>query len=94
MFLNSNNATIVNSSFKDTSSVDSWYDVDYKNVSYGIGDFDDLSEEISLTPEGGVLVLDRDYEFINGSIKGILISKPITIDGAGHTLNGNKILIS
>lgn len=91
LFLNSNNATIVNSRFKDVSSIDSWYDVNYENVSYGIGDFDELSEEISLTPEGCILVLDRDYEFVNGSIQGILISKTITVDGAGHTLNGNNL---
>lgn len=35
--------------------------------------------------------MDNDYEYINGTNKGILISKPITIDGAGHTLNGNKL---
>ena len=91
LFLNSNNATVVNTSFKDESAVDSWYDVNYVNVTYGIGDFDDLSEEINSIPEGGVLVLDRDYEFINGSIKGIVISKSITIDGAGHTLDGKKL---
>lgn len=91
LFLNSNAATITNTTFKDESSIDSWYDVTYENVTYGIGDFEDLSEEISLTPEGGLLILDRDYEFINGSINGIVISKSITIDGAGHTLNGSKL---
>ena len=55
------------------------------------GDFYDLLVKIHDTPDGGLLVLDRDYEFTNGSNKGILISKPITIDGAGHTLNGNKL---
>ena len=55
------------------------------------GDFYDLLIKIHNTPEGGVLVLDRDYEFKSGFNKGILISKSITIDGAGHTLNGNKL---
>ena len=91
LFLNSINSTISNSSFRDESCIESWYDVNYENVTYGIGDFDDLAEEIRLTPKGGTLVLDRDYEFINGSYKGILISKSITIDGAGHTLNGKKL---
>ena len=91
LFLNSRNATVVNTSFKDKSAIDSWYEVNYENVSYGIGDFDDLAEEIYFTPEGGVLVLDRDYVFINGTNKGIVISKSITIDGAGHTLDGNKL---
>ena len=54
------------------------------------GDFYDLLVKIHNTPEGGLLVLDRDYQFTNGSNKGILISKSITIDGNGHTLNGNK----
>ena len=91
LFLNSNNATIVDSGFKDNSSIDSWYEVRYENVSFGIGNFNDLSDEINLTPEGGILVLDRDYEYTTGSIKGILISKSIIIDGAGHTLNGKKL---
>ena len=56
-----------------------------------IGSFDDLSYEINNTSEGAILVLDKDYEFVNGSYYGILISKSITIDGDGHTLNGNKI---
>ncbi len=91
LFLNSINATVANTSFKDESAVESWYDVNYVNVTYGIGDFEILSDEIYMTPEGGILVLDRDYEFVNGSAEGIVISKSITIDGAGHTLNGNKL---
>lgn len=55
------------------------------------GDFYDLLVKIHNTPEGGLLFLDRDYEYVNGSNKGILISKPITIDGAGHTLNGKEL---
>lgn len=54
-------------------------------------DFNDLAIEVNNTPEGGVLVLDKDYEYVNGTNKGVLLSKPITIDGAGHTLNGNKL---
>ncbi len=57
----------------------------------GIGSFDDLSVLVNDTPENGTLVLDKDYEYVNGSNKGILITKSITIDGAGHTLNGNKL---
>jgi hypothetical protein len=55
------------------------------------GSFDDLSVLVNDTPENGTLILDKDYEYVNGSNKGIVISKSITIDGAGHTLNGNKL---
>ena len=56
-----------------------------------IGFFDELSLKINNTPEGGILVLDKDYRYLNGSNKGIIISKPITIDGAGHTLDGCEL---
>jgi hypothetical protein len=56
-----------------------------------IGFFDELSEKINATPEGGLLLLDKDYRYLNGSNKGILITKPITIDGADHTLDGCKL---
>lgn len=91
LFVNTNNLTIANSTFKRQSCIESWYGITYKNVSYGIYNFDDLKEVISEIPEGGVLVLDCDYEFVNGSDKGIVISKSITIDGAGHTLDGKKL---
>jgi hypothetical protein len=89
LFLNAE-ATIINSTFDRKSSIDSWYNVTYVNVTFmDIGTFEELSNEINNTPEGGLLVLDKDYEYINGSNKGILINKTITIDGSGHTLNGN-----
>lgn len=59
-----------------------------------VSDFDELCEKIRNTPEGGTLVLDKDYKYSNGSnggsSKGIIISKPITIDGNGHTIDGNR----
>ena len=60
------------------------------NLSYLAG-FDDLSSIINSADEGSVIVLDKDYEYVNGSIKGILINKTITIDGAGHRLIGNHL---
>ena len=51
--------------------------------------FDKLEYEISTTNESQVLTLNSDYSYTSGSNKGILISKSITIDGKGHTLNGN-----
>ena len=110
---NSNNATIINSTFEDNSpkslflnteaiiinstfdkkdSIDSWYNVTYVNVTFiDFGTFEDLAIKVNMTPEGGILVLDKDYEYVNGSNKGILINKTITIDGNGHTLNGNHL---
>lgn len=59
-------------------------------VQSNVSSFDDLSAKINETPENGILTLDCDYEYKNGSNKGIMISKSITIDGAGHTLDGKK----
>ncbi len=81
----SNKTGLVNVSFADNEFNLSVID---HNVA---GDFYDLLVKIHNTPEGGLLVLDRDYEFTGGFNKGILISKQITIDGAGHTLNGKKL---
>ena len=57
----------------------------------GSGSFEELSGLVSDTPDNATLVLEKDYEYVNGSNKGVLVSKPITIDGAGHTLNGNGL---
>ena len=63
-------------------------------ITIGI-DYEELSNLINNTIEGGVLELDKDYKFVNDSgsdsKKGILISKSIVIDGKGHTINANKI---
>ena len=53
-----------------------------------ISDFDELSQKINQSDD--TITLDSDYEYKNGTINGIVISKPITIDGAGHTLDGKK----
>ena len=58
-------------------------------------DYEELSNLINNTLEGGLLELNRDYKFVNDSKsdsnRGIIISKSITIDGKGHTINANKI---
>ena len=54
------------------------------------GSFMDLSQKINETPENQELVLDRDYEYDEGSNHGIVVSKPIIIDGDGHTLDAKK----
>lgn len=56
-----------------------------------IGSFEDLVAKVNATPEGATLILDMDYEYVNGTNKGVLISNSITVDGAGHTLNGNEL---
>ena len=38
-----------------------------------------------------MLVLDKDYRYIDGDNKGILISKAITIDGQGHSIDGSGL---
>lgn len=91
LFLNTN-AVIIDSTFDSKESIENWYNVSYVNVTFqDMGSFEDLLFKINNTPEGEILILDKDYEYINGTNKGILISKSITIDGAGHTLNGNKL---
>ena len=92
LLLYSQDITIVNCDFKDESCIESYYGANYTNVRFGfLNSFDELSSLINDTPEGGILILDDDYNYINGSNKGILISKSITIDGRNHTLNGNHL---
>ena len=55
------------------------------------GTFDDLVKEINAVEEGGILNLTKDYKYVNGSNEGIQINKPITIDGQGHTIDGNYL---
>ncbi|MBQ8018111.1 MAG: hypothetical protein IJ258_08415 [Methanobrevibacter sp.] len=51
--------------------------------------FKDLSIQINETPENQTLTLKNDYKYVNEDIHGIVISKSITIDGAGHTIDAN-----
>ena len=91
LFLNAQ-AEIINSTFDKKDSIDAWYNVSYVDVSFNdVATFEDLARIINSTSEGGLIVLNKDYEYINGSNKGILINKSITIDGNGHTLNGNHL---
>ena len=84
------NAVIINSTFDYISSIEDWYNATYVNVTFRYDNpFEELCEKIANTPEGGVLILDRDYTYTGEPAKGILINKTITIDGNGHILNGN-----
>lgn len=92
LFNNCQNTTIISSNFKNSSLIDTWYNITMSDVTYGdVGSFEELALIINSTPEGAILTLDKDYKYVNGTNKGILISKSIVIDGNGHTLNGNKL---
>lgn len=90
LFINAK-AVIANSTFDYPSSIEDECNSSYINVTFRYGNsFKNLSLKINNTPEGGVLVLDKDYIYIDGSNKGILINKTIIIDGNGHTISGNN----
>lgn len=83
---------IINSIFENPEKISGFYGVNLSDVVFGKTDsFDELSRLINETPEGGILVLESNYTYIEGSNKGILISKSITIDGQGHTLDGRRL---
>jgi len=59
--------------------------------------FTTLKDEIASTPSGGVLELNKSYAY-NESVDtvisknlGIVMGKPITIDGKGHTIDGSNL---
>lgn len=85
LFINCPDTRIVNCEIENESAIETFYD--YKIIN----SFDALYEKISDAAENSIIILDRDYQYVNGSNKGILITKPITIDGAGHTLDGNLL---
>ena len=63
-----------------------------KNVlTEDIGTFSELQDIISNTEEGSIVNLDKDYAYDeDNGVVGIIISdKNITINGNGHTLDGN-----
>ena len=66
--------------------------------SYSLGSFSDLNARIANTPDNGVLVLDRDFSYIESEdtsfTNGIWFTKSLTIDGNGFTIDGcNKARI-
>ena len=53
------------------------------------GTFEELQHVINLAPTGSTITLDKDYTYSGKLNKfGIILTKDITIDGNGHTLNG------
>lgn len=56
------------------------------------GKYKDLSDLIGKTKENGILKLNKDYKYDESFTRnGITIDKPITIDGNGHTIDGNNL---
>lgn len=85
------NTNIANSVFESSEKIVG-YEINASDILYGNFDrFEELQALIDNTPEGATLMLDCDYTYIEGSNKGILISKSITIDGQGHTLDGRTL---
>ena len=92
IFNNCPTTNVVNSIFENDKKIDGFFKANKSDVIYGnVDSFDELSRRVNETPEGDILVLDSDYTFIEGSNKGVLISKSITIDGQGHTINGRHL---
>ena len=55
-----------------------------------VGTLYELDQLIEKSPEGSNLKLTKDYRYLSGQSNfGIDIEKAITIDGQGHTLDGN-----
>ena len=55
------------------------------------GTFTSLQLKINTASEGSTITLDRDYSYDDGFLEsGIVITKDITIDGNGHTLDGKS----
>ena len=54
------------------------------------GDFTELSSLVNGTSSGATLNLEKDYRNGGSVTNGIVISKAITIDGQGHTLDANN----
>ena len=71
---------------EDVLSVES---ADDEIISESPGDFSELSGLIEKTNAGETLYLDKDY--VQNNFKSISISKAITVDGNGHTLDFNKL---
>ena len=55
------------------------------NQTFGAGSFTDLQKKVDDAPKYSEILLDEDYNQGNAPIK---INKYITIDGKGHTMDG------
>lgn len=79
-----------------------WNETEHNNQSsvvndtYTNGTFTELQNLVDSVPAGSIIYLENDYniekEFYEGygrHFDGIIISKSLTIDGRGHTINGH-----
>ena len=57
------------------------------------GSYKDLSDLIGKTKEKEILKLNKNYKYDNSfnNVNGITINKAITIDGNGHSIDGNNL---
>ncbi|WP_407374766.1 beta strand repeat-containing protein, partial [Methanobrevibacter sp.] len=74
-------------SFEDITAI--------KELEYVIvcdGSYNELYDLIWFTPQRGVLNLEHDFKFIDGvdTLNVIFLNKDITINGNGHTIDGDK----
>ena len=89
-----NNITTDNLSLTQDIPYESQMDSNNEILNEKMDNFTQLSQLIDNTPENSTLELDKDYK-INEIEKEeyqshLTISKPMTIDGKGHILNGDK----
>ncbi len=68
---------------------------DMETVTSGDATFTTLYDDIKKTGDGGTLVLNKDYKFnssLDGNVKNKgVIEKSITIDGQGHSIDGDNL---
>ena len=65
--------------------------VEITNLSAEPGSLYDLNEEIDLAKSGATINLTKDYKYYGDSdINPIYITKSLTIDGQGHTIDGSN----
>ena len=69
------------------NSLESFEIQDSQNLANPEGTFSDLQSLIDNTPEYGAILLNQDYS----QGKAVHIDKSITIDGQGHTIDGQNI---
>ena len=88
-----NQTTIANEGQNDLMTVkDNENIVTYDNEEIvlgnnSVGSFTELENEIKNIDDGGVFNLSKNYQYVNESIDGVLISKSITINGNGYVLD-------
>ena len=84
--INDGDSIIIN--ITNDTSKNKYNDKPISNVKEASGSFKDLKSIIDLTPSGTTLYLSRDYK--GSEDNQITVNKNLTIDGQGHTLDGNR----